>query len=139
MSERLSVVLARWWHRNPNRPASRRDLAAAEIRITQAVKGVSDQVSEVDDAVSELNEATNDVADKLDANTAEIERLTEALANAEPGSAEAEQLRTEVANAVSGMRSASSRMRDLASDPENPVPPVEDDGSDGDPLVDTTG
>jgi ABC-type transporter Mla subunit MlaD len=95
---------------------------------------VSDQVSEVDDAVSELNDATNGVADKLDANTAEIERLTEALANAEPGSAEAGQLRTEVANALDGMRAASTRMRDLAADPENPVPVDDSGGTPGDGL-----
>jgi methyl-accepting chemotaxis protein len=130
MSERLSEVLGRWWQRNPNRPATRADLAAAEQRIMRVLERVSGQVSEVDDAVAELNDATNGVADKLDSNTETIQQLLDQLANAEPGSAEADELRGQVTTALDGMRSASSRLRDLAADPENPVP-VDESGDDG--------
>lgn len=62
-------------------------------------------MSQLSDALVELDEATNAVAARL-----------EALAN---------QLDEFDLNASNAVRAEATRLRSLAADPENPVPPVE--------------
>lgn len=120
MSERLSDVLSRWWNGTPNRPATRRDLAAARQEIMRALERLGIQVSEVTDALADLNDATNEVAGELDTATATIQSLSDQLAATDPAAA------AKVAEAVSGITAAATRLRGLAADPEQPVPPVDE-------------
>lgn len=78
------------------------------------------KMSEVTDALADLNDATNEVAGELETAAAKIQELTDQLANTDPEAA------AKVAEALTGISSAATRLRGLAEDPENPVPPVEE-------------
>lgn len=122
---RLSQVLARWWHYHPSRPATRTELAAAEKRITSALKRMGTTLSKITDLIAEVDAATNEVADRIDRQTARITDLTTQLANAAPGSEEAAALRAQVDEAVAGFTSTAERLRTIGADPDAPVPPSE--------------
>lgn len=83
------------------------------------------KMSEVTDALADLNDATNEVAGELETAAAKIQELTDQLANTDPEAA------AKVAEALTGISSAATRLRGLAEDPENPVPPVEEPPADG--------
>lgn len=74
---------------------------AVEARLTQ----LESRMALTDDALAELDNATNEVAADLDALRAQVETFDTNLA------------------AQIGERA--DRLRQLASDPENPVPPAE--------------
>lgn len=119
--EDRSSPLSRWFFASRgylDRRFSRieRQFKAVELALTKM--GV--QMSEVTDVLSELNDATNEVAGELEDNAAKIKELTDQLAAQDPQAA------ADLAEALSGVRAASQRLRDLAADPENPVPPVDD-------------
>jgi len=98
---------------------------------TEMITTMGAEVSESSDAIARLDEETNHVEDKLRQNAADIERLAEALANAQPGSDEAAALRQELAGVVSAVNAQADRLHGLAADPSNPVPdPAPADGGD---------
>jgi response regulator RpfG family c-di-GMP phosphodiesterase len=104
-----------------------------EMTMTKLIR-LGAQMSEVTDALADLNDATNEVAGELDAAAAKIQELTDVIAGNDPESA------AKVAEALAGIGAAATRLRGLAEDPENPVPPVEeppvDDGGDNVPPLD---
>jgi ABC-type transporter Mla subunit MlaD len=78
------------------------------------------QMADVDAALADLNDATNEVAGELDDFGTEVAALKDQIAALDPdAAAKLEQL-------ASGVTAAASRLRGLAADPEQPVPPVED-------------
>ena len=98
---------------------------------TEMITRMGAHMSEIDVDLDDLNDATNDVADRVDEQDAKIAELAEALANAQPGSDEAAQLKQQLADASTKIRTATARLRELAADPENPVPdPAPADGGD---------
>jgi hypothetical protein len=84
------------------------------------------RMSAVQDALDQLNDATNTVAVKLDADIALITQLQEQLAATDPSAA------ADLATALAGISAATTTLRGLAADPEQPVPP-------SDPIVGDNG
>jgi methyl-accepting chemotaxis protein len=95
-----------------------------ELIMTELRK-LGAQMSEVTDALADLNDATNEVAGELETAAAKIQELSDALAASDPEAA------GKVAEALAGIGAAATRLRGLAEDPENPVPPVEEPPVDG--------
>jgi ABC-type transporter Mla subunit MlaD len=131
---RLTEALTRWYQYHPNRPATSSELAAVEQRITRVLRRMGRTLSKITDLVAEVFDATNDVADKMDRQTAKIVELTAALAAAQPGSEEAAALQAQVDEAVAGFTALGSRLRDMGADPDNPVPADPTDTTPGDPV-----
>ena len=74
-------------------------------------------VNEVNVIVNEINDATNGVASKIEEQTAEIERLRELVANGDGVTPE------DLDAVAASLRPISERLRAIASDVTNPVPP----------------
>lgn len=135
MTDTLMAVLARWWHRHPNRPASREDLAAAEQRITDQLQISNRRVmGALEDLAQQVDDETTRIADLVTDQTDEITRLADELAAAEAGSDEAAELREQITAATDKLTGTAERLRAIGADPTNPVPdPTEPDPTEPDP------
>jgi hypothetical protein len=103
-------------------------LAAFQGPILRKLNRLERIMSALTDVLADLDTATNEVAAKIDAQTASIADLAAQLAAAQAGSQEAADLRAQIDSAVAAIGAESARLHGLAADPENPVPdaPVED-------------
>ena len=82
----------------------------------QGVRIMAD-VASIKKLVSDLNDETNAVAAKLDAETAEIKRLSDIIAAG--GTVTAEDLQA----IQDGLQPISDRLKSLGADPAQPIPP----------------
>jgi len=123
MGDTLIEVLTRWWHRHPNRPVTRADLAAAEQRITDHLASSDRRLMGALEDLSQLvDDETTRIADLVLGQTDEITRLADALAEATAGSAEATELKAQIATAVGKLTGTADRLRAIGADPQDPVP-----------------
>ncbi|ALE77661.1 hypothetical protein WY02_03460 [Pseudonocardia sp. AL041005-10] len=77
----------------------------ARLNVFTRLTTLEDRMSQIDAALAELNDATNEVAADLDALEAQVAEIDSATAGK--------------------IRAAADRLRGLAADPEQPVPPAE--------------
>lgn len=98
----------------------------ARLNLFTRVTTLEDRMSQIDAALTELNDATNEVAADLDALEAKVAEIDSATAGK--------------------IRAAADRLRGLAADPAQPVPPAEtapdSDGTgstDDNPVLDSDG
>jgi ABC-type transporter Mla subunit MlaD len=87
-------------------------------RLNHLINRLETAVTAVDDAVQQLNEATDASAEATDAIAVELEALRAEIANADSAAAE------KLIPVIGRLRSEGDRLRGLAQDPANPVPPA---------------
>jgi hypothetical protein len=75
------------------------------LPYTQTMTDMEARMAQIAAALAELDSATNEVAAELEALTAQVSNLD--------------------ADTAARITAAATRLRGLAADPENPVPPVE--------------
>lgn len=97
-------------------------ITSLEKAFSKELRKLGKHMSALEDVLADLDTATNEVATKIDAQTAQIADLAAQLAAALPGSAQAAELQAQIDAAVTAIGSESARLHGLAADPANPVP-----------------
>lgn len=88
--------------------------ALARLHVFRRLNALEAQMSETTDALVELDAATNEIA-------ADLEQMEETIAGFDSDTA-------------TKIRAAAARLRSLAADPTEPVPPADGGGSDPAPA-----
>lgn len=86
------------------------------LTLHEKVDRLMATVEEVNALVGEINDATNEVAEKVEAQVAEIARLKDVIANGDGVTP------ADLDNLIAGLEPIGARLRTIASDPGNPVP-----------------
>ena len=102
--------------------------------LSRKLSRLERKMSALSDVLADIDTATNEVAAKLDAQTAKIADLAAQLAAALPGSEQAAALQHQIDDAVTVIGTQSARLHSLAADPADPVPAPEPPVEGGAPV-----